>query len=515
MSPRTVKNSNRGRISKIKSSSDFDVAVATQSDSDDHDCSDLRLALDALDGGVYPTQIKSDNFSIKEAAEAKYKEKKKVPKADGSGKTTVYVYSERQVANRHKQKAERIDKLRKSMGKLRKKVRTDLTDEDPKTRLTALAIALIDATFERVGNEDSAEDGHFGVTGWVKKHLKFKGGKAIIKYVGKSGVSHEKTVDDSLLVKTLKDCCTDKKDDDPLLSFGKDDEDGVVAISSEDVNEYLSPYDITAKDLRGYHANRLMHEILKDVRSDGPKIPTDKKEREKLLKEEFLEALEEAAAQVGHEAATLRSQYLVPGLEEEYMKDGSVSETFTKKSHLEPEDFENLFLNTSNSGKLREFERLGLSGLKMMRMDLPEVDADPYTVVAYKARKVGPNVIVEDTSLDVDGEDVGVNIKWLSDRISNFEGKRAIWRVVVGLIRNGYVEMYEGVVRGTLGPSAGSGGFGFDPFFYPEGSDVSLAERKSDSVNARALAVRKLIHSKPDYKVPVPEEEWAGDWQNT
>ena len=63
--------------------------------------------------------------SVRTAA-AKYKEKKKVPKADGSGKTTVYVYSERQVANRHREKAERLEEFKPALSELRAQVKKDL-----------------------------------------------------------------------------------------------------------------------------------------------------------------------------------------------------------------------------------------------------------------------------------------------------------------------------------------------------------------------------------------------------
>jgi len=268
-------------------------------------------------------------------AEAKYKEKKKVPKADGKGTTTVYVYSEKQIEHRHREKAKRYEGLAKKIDKLRSQVTKDLGSDDPKTRLTALAVGLIDVTFERVGNDGSADEGHYGVTGWLKEHVTFGKGKVTIKYVGKSGVSHEKVVDDAKLVKALKDCCEDKKPGDPLLSFGKDDSEGLVKVSSRDVNAYLKPFDVTAKDIRGLHANREMQDRLRAVRKKGGKLPTDKKEKEKVLKAEFKTALEATAEAVGHEAATLRSQYLVPGLEDDFMKDGTVADTLKNATIVE------------------------------------------------------------------------------------------------------------------------------------------------------------------------------------
>lgn len=265
--------------------------------------------------------------SVRTAA-AKYKEKKKVPKADGSGKTTVYVYSERQVANRHREKAERLEDFKPALAELRAQVKKDLDSDDAKKAMTALAVGLIDATYERVGNEDSADKGHYGVTGWLRKHVTFKGKRAVIRYVGKSGVKHEKSVDDDALVGALKKCCGDKDGEEPVLSLGKH------TVTSDEVNEYLKPYDITAKDLRGLHANREMQERLRAIRSKGPKLPRLRKERDPILKDEFKQALEGAAEAVGHEPATLRKQYLVPSIEKAYMKDGTVPRDFTASTRV-------------------------------------------------------------------------------------------------------------------------------------------------------------------------------------
>lgn len=249
---------------------------------------------------------------------ARYKSKKKVKTQDG-GEMTVYEYSERQVANRHREKAERVEHLRKHMTDLRARVKKDLKADGPQTRMTALAVSLMDHTCERVGNDESAEDGHYGVTGWLVDHVTFKGGKATIEYVGKSGVDHTKTVDDGPTVTALKKLIGDRKGDVPVF----DTED--CRITSEDVNDYLAEFDITAKDIRGFRANDEMCKALREERSKGPKdLPRDRKERDKILKAEFKKALETVAEVVGHEAATLRSQYLVPGLEDQFIKDGTV-----------------------------------------------------------------------------------------------------------------------------------------------------------------------------------------------
>jgi DNA topoisomerase IB len=250
---------------------------------------------------------------------ARYKEKKTVKTQEGKERT-VYVYSERQIALRNAEKARKVEKIKSSIGKLRSKLKKDIRSEDPEKKLTALAVALMDHTYERVGNDESAaERGHFGVTGWQKKHISFGKGGVSISYTGKSGVKHKKTVSDDTIKKALRDAYEAVEDDDACLFSW---EGGKV--TAEKVNAYLEPFGVTAKDIRGYHANDQMASKLREARKAGGELPTDKKEKTKLLKAEFKKALEETAEAVGHEAATLRSQYLIPGIEEQYTKSGTI-----------------------------------------------------------------------------------------------------------------------------------------------------------------------------------------------
>ena len=256
---------------------------------------------------------------------ARYKEKKKVRSEDG-GTSTVYLYSDRAIAKRNKEKAERLEKLSKSIKDLRAKVKRDLKSEDPEKKLTALCIALIDHTYERVGNQESAsgkstQDGekHFGVTGWKRHHVSFKPNEAVIRYIGKSGVKQVKHVTDASIRNALRDAYEANEDKDADLftwDGGK--------ITAEKVNSYLDQFNISSKDLRGWHANTEMQKALKEARNKSGKLSEDKKERTKQLKEEFKNALEITAKVVGHEPSTLRSMYLVPLLESKYMKDGTV-----------------------------------------------------------------------------------------------------------------------------------------------------------------------------------------------
>ena len=269
---------------------------------------------------------------------AKYKEKKEVPKADGSGTTTVYEYGPRQVAQRNKAKAVRIEALRQKITDLRKQVHADLTAEDSDTRLTALAVSLIDETYARVGNEKSAKAGHHGVTNWQTDHVTLADKSATIRYTGKSGVEQAKRVTNARVLAALRKALEGKSKGDKVLCDGDE-----CSILAKDVNAYLKPFEITAKDIRGLHANEEMKHHLRKQRKAGPELPRARRDKDKILKAEFKAALELASAAVGHKDSTLRSQYLVPSMEASYTHDGTVLDRLDKKatlSHAEKEERE-------------------------------------------------------------------------------------------------------------------------------------------------------------------------------
>lgn len=235
-----------------------------------------------------------------------------------------------QLTKKEKKKAERAEFLRKSLSEVRKKVRSDLKKGvGSKDFCAALAVALIDETYARIGNQNSEEEnGHYGITGWRKKHLTFKGGNAIVKYVGKSGVKHTKTIRNKAVVSALR-ALADRAEDgeSPLLQYDYDDR--LSRLTSTDVNSYLKGFDVTAKDIRGFHANAEMKKALKDLRSENGALPDDKEAREKQLTKEFEQALKTVAKCLGHEEKTLRSHYLVHNFEKTFFEEGKPLEKFS------------------------------------------------------------------------------------------------------------------------------------------------------------------------------------------
>jgi XTP/dITP diphosphohydrolase len=176
---------------------------------------------------------------------------------------------------------------------------------------------------------------------------------------------------------------------------------------------------------------------------------------------------------------------------------------------------QHLAINTSNPGKLAEFQRLFAKynvTLTSTQHDLDEIDSDPIKVVAHKASQLGEFILVEDTSLDVEGASVGINVRWLLDHLNEYIGRKTTWTVLLAYRQGNEVFIYQGKISGSVVSPRGNQGFGFDPFFLPDGSTKTLAEAKPDEVNARALAVEALVNGKC-FTVTPAIHDWNGPWQ--
>lgn len=186
-------------------------------------------------------------------------------------------------------------------------------------------------------------------------------------------------------------------------------------------------------------------------------------------------------------------------------------------------DFSQIALVSSNDKKLKEYSQFGLPLVLAKNIDLKEVDGTPLEVIIHKAIEAGENKLVEDVSLYVQGSDVGVNIKWLSDKIKtdpSYNGKRATWTVMLGLVHNDQIYIAQGVVDGAIDQSNFViDAFGFDSVFVPKGSKKTLhqlvIEGKKDLFSARKKAINNLLKSK-FFKVMKRSEipSWTGSYQN-
>jgi XTP/dITP diphosphohydrolase len=182
-----------------------------------------------------------------------------------------------------------------------------------------------------------------------------------------------------------------------------------------------------------------------------------------------------------------------------------------------------LVIASHNPGKVREIlEMLGPYGIEPVsaaELDLPEPEETGTTFLANAELKAlqaadltGLPALADDSGLCVEalngdpgifsarwageGKDFRVAMQRVNDAIEAVgpEASRdAHFTCVLALAwPDGHVEWFEGRVDGTLvWPPRGTGGFGYNPIFVPEGSDQTFAEmpdaKKAISHRARAF----------------------------
>lgn len=103
----------------------------------------------------------------------------------------------------------------------------------------------------------------------------------------------------------------------------------------------------------------------------------------------------------------------------------------------------------------------------------------------YSARYAGP----QRSNVD--------NIRLLLANLSHETDRRARFKTVITLVGVGKVKTFQGIINGIiLKEPRGTGGFGYDPIFQPDGFDHTLAEMTLEAKNQishRAIAVKKLV----------------------
>jgi XTP/dITP diphosphohydrolase len=176
-------------------------------------------------------------------------------------------------------------------------------------------------------------------------------------------------------------------------------------------------------------------------------------------------------------------------------------------------------LATANPGKQREFSALlAPYGIELVLQSLLGVESPPETgasfaanallKAAHAADRTGLPALADDSGLEVDalagqpgvrsaryaGEhasDADNNARLLADLQEVADGHRgARYRCVLVLVRgpNDPAPLFaHGEWRGRIGrAAAGHGGFGYDPYFIPDGMSATAAQLSAEDKNRRS-----------------------------
>lgn len=173
---------------------------------------------------------------------------------------------------------------------------------------------------------------------------------------------------------------------------------------------------------------------------------------------------------------------------------------------------------SGNRNKIAEYASYGFAPATR-DIDLREVKSEHRTVAVRKAEAAGPMTLIEDTALDVEGAEVGVNVRWMLDRLPDYIGRRAITRVILATNDGITIRTYEARCEGRLVNCAGAAGFGYDPIFAPDGfGGLTMAqlddEGRKGEASARAKALRAMLADDADSTFKTASlAPWKGAWQ--
>ncbi len=205
-------------------------------------------------------------------------------------------------AQQEADKFERCADFGRVLPKLRAKVAKDLAGRKlARDTVVAAVVRLLDLGHIRVGNEAYAKTNKsFGATTLRNRHVRVKGPKLRLEYVGKSGKKQRLTIEDRRLARIVRQ--TQDLPGQHLFEY-LDSEGRPVPVTSEDVNDYIreaTGTDFTAKHFRTWGATLLAFEHILETAKGG-----------KLSLKPMLEAV---AAALGNTPAISRKSYIHPAL---------------------------------------------------------------------------------------------------------------------------------------------------------------------------------------------------------
>ena len=170
------------------------------------------------------------------------------------------------------------------------------------------------------------------------------------------------------------------------------------------------------------------------------------------------------------------------------------------------------FFATGNENKVREVNAILGVRLEQISIDLFESQGIQVEEVARKKaedafQQVGKPVLVEDSGLEFAAWNglPGALMKWFLDTVGNegilkmFAGetnRTAVAKAAIGFFDGEKVHLFVGAVPGTIAETVrGTGGFGWDPLFIPDGHDKSFAEMtesEKNTVSMRRIALAQM-----------------------
>ncbi|MFV9551470.1 non-canonical purine NTP diphosphatase [Algibacter sp. PT7-4] len=183
-----------------------------------------------------------------------------------------------------------------------------------------------------------------------------------------------------------------------------------------------------------------------------------------------------------------------------------------------------LVFATNNLNKLKEVQALIPQNIKLLSLkdigcfeDIPEtqntIEGNAIQKVQYIKTHYNYDCFADDTGLEVDAlngapgvysaryageqKNTNNNINKLLKELTNYKNRKAQFKTVIALYKNGQLNTFSGICKGEITKTKhGEKGFGYDPVFKPNNYNITFAEMElniKNSIGHRGKAITKLV----------------------
>jgi DNA topoisomerase IB len=235
-----------------------------------------------------------------------------------------YYYTENYIKKHQKAKFANNIRFHEILPQIREKIKTDLTSEEPRRKVYATAIALVDQAAMRIGNKKSEKNDVYGLHNLNVKHLKLDGNNIELTYTGKDEQPQHHSFKVSDVIRSnIAELIAGKNADDPIFTWKKKDQS--LRITPRLVNRYLKQElgsNVTVHHFRHHHGSLMAQKYLNDI------DPT--KMSKKQIKGSVREACEYVSEYLGNTANVAKRHYIDPAIFQKFYKRANM--TTTKKA---------------------------------------------------------------------------------------------------------------------------------------------------------------------------------------
>lgn len=183
-----------------------------------------------------------------------------------------------------------------------------------------------------------------------------------------------------------------------------------------------------------------------------------------------------------------------------------------------------LVFASNNKNKLQEIRHQLSQEIELLSLEdigcyeeIPEtadtIEGNAILKADYVTQRFGYNCFADDTGLEVDAlkgapgvysaryageqKDANANMDKLLYELKAIENRAARFKTVIALNIGGEQHLFTGIVEGNITTKkAGEKGFGYDPVFIPNGSELTFAQISLEEkalLSHRGRAVKQLI----------------------